>query len=101
MCIRNVVMIFLANLINNTAEHSSKRGMDVVFSGATHDFAHINRVSTSPSTVSLLKYKHAPYAYEDASENPCMRLQPPVFNHLGILIAHISLISCQHFLHFS
>jgi len=91
MCIRNVVIIFFANRTNKIAAHNSKRGIDVVLRGATHDFVHTNRTVTSWSADTLKTYKHAPYAYDDASENPCISVRepPPVLTHLGILIVFI------------
>jgi len=102
MCIRKIEIIFFANRADKTAAHNSKRIIDVVLRGATRDFAHINRTATSCSADILRTYKHAPYAYDDASENPCisMRVQLPVFTHLGILIVLILFNSYQKCFHF-
>ncbi|KRY86543.1 hypothetical protein T4D_13559 [Trichinella pseudospiralis] len=53
------------------AAMSSKRGKLKHFIGATRDFAATKRVSTRPSRCDSRRYTTVPYAFPEASENPC------------------------------
>lgn len=57
------------------APHNSKRGSDNFFREATHDLAHNNLVMPVLSSMMLRRYKQAPYAVSEASQNPCNSIQ--------------------------
>jgi hypothetical protein len=62
--------MFDINLANRTAAANSKRGMEIVFNGATRDFARNNFTDIFSFASIPLTYTQHPYATWDASENP-------------------------------
>jgi len=75
---------------NKTALHNSNRGMEVGLIGTTHDLDSSLDVST-PSSSLAWTYMHAiciPYAFSNASQNPCRYIFVVVWleiTHLGMI----------------
>lgn len=63
-------MILLINLDNNNAAQNSNRGNEIIFKGATFEFAHINLIECLPSEFIHRKNKQQPFTSIFTSENP-------------------------------
>lgn len=58
----------------SSAAHNSNLGIEITFTGAIRDLAHINCDLIMPFVSIVRIYIHAPYAFIYASANPCVSI---------------------------